>query len=173
MNPSASSGAVGPGRTGRLWRRVSRVAILALAILLLPLPVLAAGLAVGAPAPGSGVWATVQHLLRQLRDPWTWFGFCAQGLFFLRFFWQWIVSERQKRSIVPVAFWYFSLGGAISMFIYGTHRRDLVVMLGGLLPTVIYIRNLMLINSRAERLRRAGLPAEPLGSSVRDENLPD
>ena len=124
------------------------------------------------PAPAAGIGATLQQLLRQLRDPWTWFGFCAQGLFFMRFFWQWIVSERQKRSIVPVAFWYFSLGGAVSMFIYGTHRRDLVVMLGGLLPTIIYIRNLMLIYSSAERRRRAGLPAEPSGPSVGDNNLP-
>jgi lipid-A-disaccharide synthase-like uncharacterized protein len=153
-------------------KRFGRGAVLVAAILALPLPVLAVGLAtVPADRPGAPL-GSIQQFSKQLYDPWTWFGLCAQGLFFMRFFWQWIVSERHKRSIVPVAFWYFSLGGAMSMFIYGTHRRDIVVMLGGLLPTVIYIRNLMLIYGRADKLRRAGLPVEPLGSPVTDQNLP-
>jgi lipid-A-disaccharide synthase-like uncharacterized protein len=154
-------------------RRLGRTLLLIAAALIMPLPVLAVGSA-SMPAAGAGGFkGAIDHFLNQLHDPWTWFGLCAQGLFFLRFFWQWVVSERHKQSIVPVAFWYFSLGGAVSMFMYGTHRRDLVVMLGGLLPTVIYIRNLMLIYGRAEKLRRAGLPTQPLGSPVTDRDLPD
>ncbi len=99
----------------------------------------------------AGMLASSPPLLEQLRDPWTWFGFGANGLFFMRFFWQWIVSEKRKRSTVPVAFWYLSLGGAACMFIYGLHLRNLVVMLGGFLPCIIYIRNLMLIYSHGNQ----------------------
>ncbi len=58
------------------------------------------------------------------------------------------------------------------MLVYGIHRQDLVVMLSGMIPCPIYIRNLMLIYGRAERLRRAGLPTGPIGSTVTDEDLP-
>lgn len=156
--------------TYRSLRRFRVGWVVVAALLTLPAPCLAAVLASG--DPPQDFRSTVQHFLNQFRDPWTWFGLSAQGLFFLRFFWQWIVSEKHKRSIVPVAFWYFSLTGALSMFVYGAHRRDLVVMLSGLIPVPIYLRNLMLIYSRAERMRRAGLPAGPLGSTVTDENLP-
>jgi lipid-A-disaccharide synthase-like uncharacterized protein len=156
----------------RRLRLAARVVLAGLSVLILPLPVIAAGLASTTVQPPRGFWPNVQHFLNQFRDPWTWFGLSAQGLFFLRFFWQWIVSEKHKRSVVPVAFWYFSLTGALSMFIYGAHRRDLVVMLSGLIPCPIYIRNLMLIYSRAERLRRAGLPTGPIGSTVTDQDLP-
>ncbi len=140
-------------RTRRSLRPSRAGGLIAAALLTLPAPALAAVLA--ATDPPQGFSSTVQHFLNQFRDPWTWFGLSAQGLFFLRFFWQWIVSEKHKRSIVPVAFWYFSLTGALSMFVYGAHRRDVVVMLSGLIPLPIYLRNLMLIYSRAERMRRA------------------
>src|SRR5687767_2454320 len=65
-------------------------------------------------------------LFDQVWDPWFWFGMGAQGLFFGRFFVQWIASERQKRSVVPVSFWYISVLGACSLFIYAYKRDDLV-----------------------------------------------
>ena len=34
---------------------------------------------------------------------WLVIGFLGQGLFFMRFFVQWLASEREKRSTVPVA----------------------------------------------------------------------
>ena len=43
---------------------------------------------------------------------WLTVGFLAQALFSMRFIIQWIASERVKRSIVPEAFWYFSLAEA-------------------------------------------------------------
>lgn len=96
--------------------------------------------------------------VRQLRSPWFWFGMGAQAVFFGRFVVQWIVSERRKRSTVPVVFWYLSLIGGLSLFVYATHERDLVIMAGQLLACVIYVRNLMLIHDWESRRRRAGLP---------------
>lgn len=104
----------------------------------------------------------VGELLRQFRDPWVWFGFGAQGLFFMRFFWQWIVSERHKRSTIPLAFWYFSIAGALCTLVYAAKRRDPVIMLAQCLGCLIYIRNLALIRSEAARRKLAGLPvAQP------------
>lgn len=113
----------------------------------------------------------VSKLIVQLSDPWCWFGLSSQGLFFLRFVWQWIVSERRKRSTVPVGFWYLSLAGAISLFIYGCHQLDLVIMAGPIISSVIYVRNLMLIHGRAARRRRAGLPTRKPAPANGDEGV--
>lgn len=106
----------------------------------------------------------------QLRDPWVWFGFGAQGLFLMRFIWQWVVSEKRGRSTVPVAFWYFSLAGGLSLFVYATHNSDLVIMWGQLLACVIYVRNLMLIHRSAARRRAVGLRKVKLRSEVNGQN---
>ncbi|MCB9838647.1 MAG: lipid-A-disaccharide synthase N-terminal domain-containing protein [Phycisphaeraceae bacterium] len=66
-------------------------------------------------------------------------------MFFMRFFVQWIHSERQGRSAVPVAFWWFSLAGGVMLFTYACARRDPVFMLGQGMGLLIYTRNLMLI----------------------------
>ena len=108
-----------------------------------------------------GLWKGVNDLITQLRSPWVWFGMGAQGMFFLRFFWQWLVSERQKRSTIPMAFWYLSLAGAISTFVYAFGRRDPAIMFGQMPACFFYIRNLVLIRRQAERRRRAGLPPVP------------
>jgi lipid-A-disaccharide synthase-like uncharacterized protein len=102
----------------------------------------------------------ISGLLAKLHDPWVWFGFGAQGLFFMRFFWQWVVSERQKRSTIPLAFWYFSLAGAVCTFVYAAKQKDPVFMLAQCLGCFFYIRNLMLIYGQKDRRRRAGLPVE-------------
>jgi len=102
----------------------------------------------------------LNKLRNQVFDPWFWFGMFAQGLFFCRFLVQWIVSERHKRSMVPVSFWYISLAGAASLFIYASKTPDLVIMLGAVLSCAIYVRNLVLIHNRAKLLRQAGLPPD-------------
>ena len=48
----------------------------------------------------------------------------------MRFFWQWIVSEKEKKSVIPIAFWYFSLLGSLFLLIYAVLRRDIVFMVG-------------------------------------------
>ena len=72
-------------------------------------------------------------------------GFLGQSLFFMRFFLQWIVSEKEKRSVIPVNFWYFSLIGSFFLLIYALLRRDIVFIIGQSTGFVIYFRNLFLI----------------------------
>jgi len=78
-------------------------------------------------------------------DRWLLIGLLGQGLFFMRFVVQWIASERQKRSVVPTQFWYWSIVGSLTLLVYAMHQRDPVFILGQSLGTVIYVRNLMLI----------------------------
>jgi len=85
---------------------------------------------------------------------WLWLGigFLGQALFFMRFFIQWLHSERQKRSVIPVAFWYFSLGGGVVLLAYAIHRKDPVFILGQGAGLIIYLRNMYFI--RVERLQQ-------------------
>ena len=86
-------------------------------------------------------------------DGWILLGFVAQALFTMRFVVQWLASERAKRSVVPVAFWFFSLGGGALLFIYAIQRQDPVFILGQGLGLFIYIRNLWLIANERKAMR--------------------
>ena len=77
---------------------------------------------------------------------WVVFGLGGQLLFTARFLVQWIASERAGRSTIPIAFWYFSLGGGLTLFAYAIHRADPVFILGQSLGVFIYSRNLWLIH---------------------------
>ena len=76
---------------------------------------------------------------------WLAVGFLGQGFFSMRFIWQWLYSEYRKRSIIPIAFWYFSLLGGTTLLIYAIHRQDPVFIVGQGAGLVIYSRNLYLI----------------------------
>ncbi|MBU1106884.1 MAG: lipid-A-disaccharide synthase N-terminal domain-containing protein [Candidatus Riflebacteria bacterium] len=78
-------------------------------------------------------------------DIWLIVGLGGQVLFTLRFFVQWLASEKQKKSVVPVSFWYFSIGGSFFLLAYAIHREDPVFILGQSMGFVIYFRNLVLI----------------------------
>lgn len=80
---------------------------------------------------------------------WVAFGLFGQLLFTGRFLVQWIASERAKRSVVPIAFWYFSIGGGVILLAYAIYRQDPVFILGQSMGLFIYLRNLWLI--RVER----------------------
>lgn len=80
---------------------------------------------------------------------WLTIGFGGQALFFARFLLQWLASEKAGRSVVPVAFWWCSIGGAAVLLAYAIHRGDAVFIAGQSLGFLIYSRNLWLI--RAER----------------------
>jgi lipid-A-disaccharide synthase-like uncharacterized protein len=75
-------------------------------------------------------------------------GFIGNALFSMRFLVQWLASERQGESIIPVSFWYWSIAGSALMCIYFIFRRDPVGILAYLPNSLIYIRNLMLIRKR-------------------------
>ena len=78
-------------------------------------------------------------------DFWLAFGLVAQLLFTARFLVQWISSERAGKSVVPMAFWFFSMGGGAMTLIYGLAKREPVIILGQGFATIIYVRNIMLI----------------------------
>ncbi|MBN2740255.1 MAG: lipid-A-disaccharide synthase N-terminal domain-containing protein [Rhodobacteraceae bacterium] len=82
---------------------------------------------------------------------WVVFGLLAQLMFTGRFIVQWIASERQRDSVVPVAFWYFSLAGGLMLFSYAVYRHDPVFILGQSLGVFIYSRNLWLIHAKRRR----------------------
>jgi lipid-A-disaccharide synthase-like uncharacterized protein len=87
---------------------------------------------------------------------WVGLGLGGQLMFMLRFIVQWIVSERARRSIIPVSFWWFSIAGAAILLAYAIHRRDPVFILGQSLGFFVYARNLWLI--RAELRPRRPRP---------------
>jgi lipid-A-disaccharide synthase-like uncharacterized protein len=88
---------------------------------------------------------------------WLVVGFIGQALFGSRFLVQWIVSERRGESVVPLAFWYLSLGGASLLLAYAIWRQDPVFILGQSFGFLVYTRNLILIARRA----RADAPPPP------------
>ena len=78
---------------------------------------------------------------------WVAFGLLGQLMFSGRFLVQWIASERAKRSIIPVAFWWFSISGGLILLSYAIYRQDPVFILGQSLGVFIYTRNLWLIHA--------------------------
>jgi lipid-A-disaccharide synthase-like uncharacterized protein len=86
---------------------------------------------------------------------WLLVGFAGQGLFSARFVVQWLTSERARRSVIPVAFWYLSLAGGACLLAYALHRADPVFILGQGAGLSVYLRNLYLIaRERSERSER-------------------
>jgi lipid-A-disaccharide synthase-like uncharacterized protein len=78
-------------------------------------------------------------------DFWVLIGFLGQGMFTMRFIVQWIASEKRKESVIPVAFWHFSLGGGLILLAYAIRRMDPVFIAAYLLNPIIYSRNLYFI----------------------------
>ncbi len=78
-------------------------------------------------------------------DGWIVLGLVGQIFFSARFIVQWIASEIKKRSVVPVAFWFLSIGGSLILLAYAIHRKDPVFILGQSVGLLIYTRNLVLI----------------------------
>jgi len=82
---------------------------------------------------------------------WLAVGFAGQACFFMRFVLQWLHSERQRRSVVPVTFWYLSLAGSAIVMVYAIYRRDPVFIVGQLTGSIVYIRNLRLIHNQRQQ----------------------
>jgi lipid-A-disaccharide synthase-like uncharacterized protein len=92
------------------------------------------------------IWAAL-HVENWTEFTWVIVGLLGQLLFTMRFLVQWVTSERQRRSVIPVAFWYFSLAGGLVLFSYALYRRDPVFIIGQSTGLIIYIRNLWLIHA--------------------------
>ena len=74
-------------------------------------------------------------------DFWVIWGLAAQGFFFLRLIIQWMRSEKEKKTVIPLSFWWLGIAGAVMLFIYAMVRRDLVFILTSVLQLIIYSRN--------------------------------
>jgi lipid-A-disaccharide synthase-like uncharacterized protein len=74
-------------------------------------------------------------------DFWVLWGLAAQGFFFLRLIIQWLRTEKEHKTIVPLSFWWLGILGAVMLFVYAFIRRDIVFILTSILQLVIYSRN--------------------------------
>ncbi|WP_442909828.1 lipid-A-disaccharide synthase N-terminal domain-containing protein [Hyphomicrobium sp.] len=93
---------------------------------------------------------------------WLGIGLAGQMLFTMRFLIQWIASEKQRRSVIPRAFWYFSLAGGFTLLAYAIRRADPVFIIGQASGILIYGRNLYFVAGRSR-------PAETTGTACDSE----
>lgn len=82
-------------------------------------------------------------------------GFTGQALFSARFLIQWVKSEMSRKSVIPLAFWYFSLAGGTVLFVYAVWREDPVFIAGQGGGLIIYLRNLYLIRRERQAEKEA------------------
>ena len=75
-------------------------------------------------------------------------GFLGQALFSTRFIIQWLATEKNKKSVIPPAFWYFSIAGSMTLLSYALYRSDPVFVLGQTIGVLIYLRNLYFIHPK-------------------------
>jgi len=73
-------------------------------------------------------------------------GIVSQVVFTLRFIYQWLYSEKQGKSVLPLGFWLLSLAGSLLILTYAIFRKDPVLFVGHVLGTIIYVRNLILLH---------------------------
>jgi lipid-A-disaccharide synthase-like uncharacterized protein len=92
---------------------------------------------------------------------WLVVGFLGQALFTARFVVQWVVSERERDSVVPTAFWWLSLMGGTALLAYATWRRDPVIIVGQAMGLLVYARNLRLIRKARRRSARRSASSPP------------
>jgi lipid-A-disaccharide synthase-like uncharacterized protein len=85
---------------------------------------------------------------------WVILGFVAQLMFTGRFLVQWIASEREGRSVIPIAFWLFSIAGGLLLLAYALYRRDPVFILGQAFGVFVYARNLYLVVRERKKVAR-------------------
>ncbi|HED16066.1 MAG TPA: lipid A biosynthesis protein [Gammaproteobacteria bacterium] len=84
---------------------------------------------------------------------WLIIGLTGQALFSMRFLVQWLKSEKQKKSIIPLEFWYFSIAGGVTLLSYALYKQDPVFIIGQVTGLLIYGRNLWFIAREREALR--------------------
>lgn len=75
---------------------------------------------------------------------WLGVGLLGQAMFFSRFLVQWLASEKARRSVFPMSFWYLSLSGGALLLAYAAWRQDPVFVIGQTTGAFIYLRNIWL-----------------------------
>ena len=95
-------------------------------------------------------------------NQWLIIGFVGQALFGARFIIQWVVSEKKGESPIPLAFWYCSIGGAIVLLSYAIYKQDPVFIVGQSLGSIVYVRNLILIDRKRKSMASVGADNEQL-----------
>ena len=96
------------------------------------------------------IWNWLASHIHKL-EAWDAVGFVGHFVFFLRFVVQWIETEKKQRSVIPISFWYLSLGGSSICLVYALHVGRLVFILAYSLNMMIYVRNLVHIYRRRRR----------------------
>ena len=99
-------------------------------------------------------------------DLWVIVGFLGQALFTMRFAVQWLASEKQNKSVIPLAFWWFSLAGGTVLLIYVIAKGDPVLTLGQAFGVFVYSRNLMLIHREKKRSAVAAGWSGPIAPTI-------
>lgn len=96
---------------------------------------------------------------------WLGIGFAGQALFSMRFLIQWLSTEKHRRSVIPVAFWHFSILGGATLLAYAIHRADPVFIVGQASGLFIYSRNLyFVLKERKSRQASEASDAEGNGT---------
>ena len=93
-------------------------------------------------------------------NQWLIIGFVGQALFGARFIIQWVVSEKKGESTIPLAFWYCSIGGAMVLLSYAIYKQDPVFIVGQSLGSIVYVRNLILIDRKRKSIASMGADSE-------------
>lgn len=75
-------------------------------------------------------------------------GIISQVVFTLRFVYQWIYSEKHKKSSLPLGFWLLSNLGSLLILSYAIIRRDPVLIMGHTMGICIYTRNILLLRKQ-------------------------
>jgi lipid-A-disaccharide synthase-like uncharacterized protein len=97
-------------------------------------------------SPGSGFLGVEWHF-------WKVVGWVGNVVFFSRFFVQWIATEKQKRVVVPISFWWLSLIGSVLLLTYGLWQRDSVFIFAYAFTWIPYIRSIVIhYRNRAQRV---------------------
>lgn len=90
-----------------------------------------------------------------------WLGNC---IFFSRFMVQWYATEKKKQVVVPAAFWWLSLAGALLLFSYAVYQRDAVFIFAYAFTWIPYVRNLMIHSKHKQTMHHC--------ASCHEENPP-
>ncbi|TGE24380.1 lauroyl acyltransferase [Hymenobacter aquaticus] len=96
---------------------------------------------------------SLQTMLRTgIPGGWLLLGAVGQAVFLLRFVYQWLYSERQGTSVLPLGFWAVSLAGSVLILTYAVLRLDAVLIVGNVFGTIVYTRNLLLLRREQQQV---------------------